>query len=92
MEYPNFSNPEEWLKCICWFQQFCLASGLSEKSFENQVHTLVYVMGDTVDLCLVSQMMVRRNMRQKFEGHFVKNWNVTFECAKYNQRTKERVS
>ena len=50
----TFSRPEEWPKWIRRFQRFRVASGLSEKSSENQVNTLVYTMGDPADDILSS--------------------------------------
>ena len=43
----SFSKPEEWPKWL--FQRFHQASGLTDKSSENQVNTLVYTMGDAAD-------------------------------------------
>lgn len=54
LECFNFSRPEEWPKWIRRFDCFRCASGLSEKSEENQVHILVYSMGDDADDILSS--------------------------------------
>ena len=50
----NFSKPEEWPKWFRRFQRFHQASGLTDKSEENQVNTLVYTMGDVADDILAS--------------------------------------
>ena len=50
----SFSKPEEWPKWFHRFQQFHQASGLTDKTSENQLNTLVYKMGDTTDDILSS--------------------------------------
>ena len=72
-----------------------MASGLSEKSSENQVNTLVYTMGDSADDILASLGLTEEEKKTydtvvaKFQGHFVKKRNVIFERAKFNQRKQE---
>ena len=91
----NFSKPEEWPSWIRRFQRFRVASGLSEKSSENQVNTLVYTMGDAADDILASLGLTEEEKKTydtvvaKFQGHFVKKRNVIFERAKFNQRKQE---
>ena len=50
----SFSIAEEWPKWFRWFQGCCKASGLTDKSSENQVIMLVYTMGDAADDILFS--------------------------------------
>ncbi|MCG8032945.1 MAG: hypothetical protein JAZ03_12315 [Candidatus Thiodiazotropha taylori] len=45
----NFKNPEEFEKWITRFERFKIASGLNEKSEEQQVNTLVYCMERQAD-------------------------------------------
>ena len=91
----NFSKLEEWLKWFWRFQQFRQASGLNDKSSENQVNTLVYTMGDVADDILSSFDLSddeKKNYDTIVEGfkrYFVKR-NVIFECAKFNQRIQEK--
>ena len=91
----NFSKPEEWPNWIRRFQRFRVASGLSGKSSENQVNTLVYTMGDAADDILASFGLTEEQSKtydtvvEKFQGHFVKKRNVIFERAKFNQRKQE---
>ena len=91
----TFSRPEEWPKWIRRFQRFRVASGLSEKSSENQVNTLVYTMGDPADDILSSFGLSDEDKKkfevvvERFERHFVKKRNVIFERAKFNQRKQE---
>lgn len=42
----SFDKPEAWGKWKSQFQQYSLASGLSEESGERQVSTLLYCMGE----------------------------------------------
>ena len=91
----TFSKPEEWPKWIRRFQWFRVASGLGEKSSENQVNTLVYTMGDPADDILSSFGLTDKEMKSydivvdKFERYFIKKRNVIFERAKFNQRKQE---
>ena len=91
----DFSKPEEWPSWIRRFQRFRVASGLSEKSSENQVNTLMYTMGDIADDILTSFELTKEEKKTyntvaaKFQGHFVKKRNIIFERAKFNQHKQE---
>ena len=91
----NFSKPEEWPKWFRRFQRFRQASGLTDKSEENQVNTLVYTMGDVADDILASFRLSDEEKKKydtvvgRFERHFVKKRNVIFERARFNQRRQE---
>ena len=91
----NFSHPEEWPKWVRRFERFRKASGLSEKDDESQVNTLVYSMGDDADDILRSfKLSVEDSkkydvVRAKFDGHFIKDRNVIYERARFNQRKQE---
>ena len=50
----DFKNPEEWPRWNSRFEQFCLASGLSEESGDRQVSTLLYCMGEDAEDMLAS--------------------------------------
>lgn len=90
-----FSRPREWPKWIRRFERFRSASGLSEKSQEVQVNTLIYSMGDEADDILRSFELTEAQTKEyatvkgKFESHFVKRRNVIFERAKFNMRKQE---
>ena len=45
----DFASPEEWPKWLRRFERFRQASGLTDKSEEAQVNTLIYCMGDRAD-------------------------------------------
>ena len=88
----DFASPEEWPKWLRRFERFRQASGLTDKSEEAQVNTLIYCMGDRADDILRSFKLSAEDakkyqvVKDKFEGHFVKRRNVIFERAKFNSR------
>ena len=45
----RFDCPDEWPKWRRWFEQFCVASGLSKEDEEHQVSTLLYCLGEDAD-------------------------------------------
>ena len=47
-------KPEDWTRWIRRFERFRKATGLDQKSGENQVNTLVYSMGEEADDIMVS--------------------------------------
>ena len=49
-----FDTPDNWPKWKCRFQQYHLASGLSQESEERQVNTLLYCLGEEVEDILAS--------------------------------------
>ena len=91
----NFSLPDEWPKWIRRFDRFRCASGLSKREEENQVHTLIYSMGEEADDILssfelsVADQKKYETVKGKFESYFVKRRNTIFERAKFNQRKQE---
>ena len=78
----NFSRPEEWPRWIRRFERFRQASGLSDKSQESQVNTLIYAMGDEADDILSSlglseeQKLQYESVRQAFQNHFTAKSNL----------------
>ena len=71
------------------------ASGLTEKDNETQVNTLVYAMGDEGDDILRSYHLVEADakkykmVKERFNDHFVKKRNITYERARFNQRSQK---
>ncbi|UYV81658.1 hypothetical protein LAZ67_20001839 [Cordylochernes scorpioides] len=49
----NFGKPNEWPIWFKRFQRYRIASGLSEKSENEQVNALVYIMGDMAEEILI---------------------------------------
>ena len=71
------------------------ASGLTEKSEETHINTIIYAMGDEADDILRSfkleeaQANVYKSVKDKFEAFFVKRRNVIYERARFNLRKQE---
>ena len=92
----NFSKPEEWSKWFQQFQRFRQASGLHEKSSENQVNILMYTMGNAADNILSFFGLTDKKKNtydmvvERFKRHFVKKRNIIFEHAKFNQCASKR--
>lgn len=60
----------------------------------NQIHTLVYSMGDEADDILSSFQLSDTDSKyaavvEKFQAYFVKRKNVIFKRARFNQRKQE---
>ena len=65
-EWFCFTQPEEWPKWIRRFERFRQASGLTAKSEESQVNTLIYTMGDEAD-DILSSFSMREEDKQKYD-------------------------
>lgn len=70
-----------------------MASGLSKKSEETQINTLIYSMGDQADDVLRSFQLSDEEARSytegKYDSHFIKKRNVIFERARFNMRRQQ---
>ena len=88
-------KPEDWTRWIRRFERFRKATGLDQKSGENQVNTLVYSMGEEADDIMVSFGLTADNAKQyelvknRFESHFIVKRNIIFERAKFNLRSQQ---
>ena len=91
----NFKNSEEFDRWLSRFERFRIASGLNDKSGEQQVNTLIYCMGREADDIFQSFNLTNAQQKQydgvkkKFQDHFVIRRNVIFERAKFNMRKQE---
>jgi len=92
----DFKNPDEWPKWKRRFQQFRLASGLSEDGEEKQVSTLMYCMGEDAEDTLASANISEEDRKQyetvirKFDAFFKVRKNVIFERARFNRRVQRQ--
>ena len=83
---------EEWPKWVRRFERFRKATGLDEKSGENQVNTLIYTMGEQADDVFASFVLTPEEsqdyneVKGKFEAYFVVKKNVIYERARFNSR------
>ena len=91
----NFRKPDEWPQWLKRFEQFRLASGLSEeKNRVKQISTLLYCLGEEAESVLASTHITSEK-RQKYDtvvaklnGHFKVRKNVIFERARFNHRNQ----
>ena len=96
----DFRNPDEWPRWKWRYIQFHLASGLSAKSDDRQVSTLLYCVGDDAEDTLVSTNISDADRKKydevikKFDDFFQVQKNVIFEQARFNchcQAARESV-
>ena len=86
----DFSKPEEWHKWKTRFEQFSLASGLSWKSGERQVSSLMYCMEENAEGVLATTNITNELKKeytevvQKFDEYFKVRKNLVSECASFN--------
>ena len=91
----SFSSPSEWPKWKRRFERFRIASGLVSKTEEEQVNTLIYLMGDTADDILLSLAVSDVELKKydvvlkKFEDHFIVKRNLIYERSRFNSRQQE---
>ena len=92
----DFRQTEEWPKWSRPFQRFRNASGLAEKSEEEQVNMLIYNMGDEgYDILNILGLSEADRKKYdtafgKFENYFTARRNVMFEWAKFNNRIQQQ--
>ena len=64
VEQFEFSQPVSWSKWIRWFERFCQASGIADQSYESQVNSLIYAMGDKADDILRSFPLLAEDQKK----------------------------
>jgi len=90
-----FSKPDKWQKWKRRFQQYRMASGLSEKRDECQASTLLYYLGvDTEDIltttCILDENRKKYSkVLEKFDKYFQVRHNVIFERTCLNKRNQQ---
>ena len=90
----DFKQPDEWPRWLKRFEQFRIASGLSEESDKRQVNTLLYCLGEEGEDLLRSTNITEderksySSVRQKLNGFFQMRKNIIFERAKFNRRSQ----
>ena len=86
---------EEWESWLRRFERFRQASGLTRKSEETQISTLIYSMGDRSEDILKSFTLSEEDSKkysvviEKFNSHFRKRRNVIYDRAKFNSRSQQ---
>ncbi len=90
----NFIKPDEWPRWRKRFEQFRIASGLSEETEERQVSTLLYCLGEEAEDVLASTGITADDRKKydavqtQLDGFFNVRKNVIFERARFNQRNQ----
>ncbi|UYV70501.1 K02A2.6-like [Cordylochernes scorpioides] len=90
----NFGKPNEWPIWFKRFQRYRIASELSEKSENEQVNALIYIMGDKAEEILIlfnlseAQINDYKLVVSKFQDYFIGKRNVIYERAKFNRRSQ----
>ncbi|GLV45981.1 hypothetical protein CBL_02931 [Carabus blaptoides fortunei] len=81
-----FATPAEWTRWSRRFERFRIASGLNNKPEEEQVNSLIYLMGDQADDILVSFNLTTEEAKQyetvmrRFKEHFIIRNNILRNC------------
>ena len=89
-----FNTPDYWPKWRRRFEQYHLASGLSKKTEERQVNTLLYCLGEEAEDILTSTNISEEDRKNyasvlgKFDGFFKIRKNVIIERAKFNKHSQ----
>ena len=91
-----FNKPDEWPRWKHRFEQFCVASGLAEKSEQRQANMLLYCLGaDVEDILSTTNISTEHQQKyqkviEKFDKLFAVRRNVIFERAHFNRRTQQQ--
>ncbi|XP_064477846.1 uncharacterized protein LOC135391507 [Ornithodoros turicata] len=91
----NFDNAVEWESWIQEFDDYRYASGLSERTSEAQVRTLLYTMGRQARKIFSTFQLSEADakdyekVKEKFYKHFLKVENVVYESACFHRRSQE---
>lgn len=91
----NFENSAEWPEWILEFEDYLIASGISEKEEKVQVRMLLYTMGREARKIFASFELSAEDqnkyevVKAKFDSHFVIRYNEVYESAKFNLRSQK---
>ncbi|GBO10434.1 hypothetical protein AVEN_165063-1 [Araneus ventricosus] len=90
----TFSTPCNWSKWKMRFERYRIASGLSIKTGNEQVHSLLYITGEQAEDFFSSFVYPKRKKMtlilylKKFNDHFVVKKNTIFKRALFNKRVQ----
>ena len=91
----DFKQPDEWPNWRRRFEQYRVASGLSEEGELRQVSTLLYCMGKEAGDVLTSTNITDEERKKydtviaKLQDFFKVRCNVIFERARFNRRNQQ---
>ena len=92
----NLRNPDDWPRWKRRFEQYRVASGLSDDSPEKQVNTLLYCLGEQAEAVLTSTNTSAEDRKMydtvitKLDRFFKVRKNVIFERARFNRRNQQQ--
>ena len=93
-KFEGANNPNQadmWLKWLRHFERYRIASGLQNKSNQEQVVTFLYAMGDCAD-DIVKTLSIKEatasfdEVKTALNGYFAARRNVIVERARFNRR------
>jgi transposase InsO family protein len=91
----NFRSPEKWTTWLQRFERYRKASGLSQRTNDAQVSTLIYVMGPESEEIINSLKFTDEELNcydsviTKLNAHFIPKRNLIYERAKFNLRVQQ---
>lgn len=91
----NIDNTGEYESWIQEFDDYRYASGLSQRTSEGQVRTLLYTMGRQARKIVSTFQLSETDakdydkVRDRFDKHFLKVENVVYESACFHRLCKE---
>ena len=90
----DFAKPDGWPQFKRRFEQFIIASGVSEESELRKVSTLLYCLGPDAEDVLVSTNINSEERKKycdvvkKLDDFFKVRRNVIFERVRFNRRSQ----
>ena len=90
----DFRNPDDWSRWKRRFEQFRVASGLTQDSADKQISTLLYCLGEQAEAVLTSTNITAEERKiydtviAKLDEFFKVRKNVIFERARFNRRNQ----
>ena len=90
----NFKSPDEWSRWRRQFEQFRVASDLTESTAAKQVSILLYCLGEEADSVLTSVNATEDDRKDYtrvlvlFDNYLKVRRNVIFERERFNRRTQ----
>jgi transposase InsO family protein len=87
-----FTRPESWTQWKKRFERYLIVSGLSNRTDDEKINVLLYLMGEESEEILLQFAEVPTNYAltvRAFDKYFIPKKNVIFERYKFNSRTQK---
>ena len=91
----DFKTPDDWPRWKSRFEQFRVASGLTDADPIKQISTLLYCLGEEAEAVLASTNATDDDRKDynsvlaKLDSFFNVRKNVIFERARFNRRCQQ---